>query len=80
MKHIQSSEVKARFSELLDKVEQGETIIVTRHGKPVARIVPETRGREEVRAAIEGLRKLGKSSGKVTLEELLSWRHEGHKY
>ena len=41
MKHIQSSEAKARFSELLDQVEQGETIVITRHGKPVARIVPD---------------------------------------
>ena len=82
MKHIQSSEAKAKFAELLDQVEQGETIVITRHGKPVARIIPDQKGRrEEIKAAIDGLRKIGKeATGKVTLEELLSWRHEGHKY
>lgn len=34
-------EVKTHFSKVLDRVAHGETITVTRHGKPVARIVPE---------------------------------------
>lgn len=81
MKHIQASEAKAKFSELLDQVEQGETVVITRHGKEVASIVPnESVRRERVKAAIEGLRKIGKEAGKVTVEELLAWRHEGHKY
>ena len=32
------SEAKAHFAELLKAAEAGETVIVTRHGKPVARI------------------------------------------
>jgi prevent-host-death family protein len=81
MKHVQSSEAKARFSELLDQVEQGETIIITRHGKPIARIVPdEERRRQRVKAAIEAIEKLRKTAPKVTIEEILAWRHEGHKY
>lgn len=32
------SEAKAHFAELLKAAEAGETIVVTRHGKPVARI------------------------------------------
>ena len=32
------SEAKAHFAELLKRAEAGETVIVTRHGKPVARI------------------------------------------
>jgi len=31
-------EAKAHFAELLKAAEAGETVIVTRHGKPVARI------------------------------------------
>jgi len=31
---------KARFSELLDRVEAGETITIHRHGKPVAQLIP----------------------------------------
>lgn len=35
MRQIQASEAKSRFLQLLDEVEQGETIVITRHGKPV---------------------------------------------
>ncbi len=34
-------DAKTRLSELLDRVERGEQIVITRHGKPVARLVPE---------------------------------------
>lgn len=34
-------EAKARFSALLDEVEAGEEIAVTRHGRVVARLVPD---------------------------------------
>jgi prevent-host-death family protein len=34
-------EAKTKFSELLDRVAGGEEIVVTRHGKTVARIIPE---------------------------------------
>lgn len=33
-----SAEAKAQFSALIDRVIAGETIIITRHGKPVARL------------------------------------------
>ena len=39
-------EAKTKLSELLDKVEEGEEIIITRHGKPVAKLTlarPETK-------------------------------------
>lgn len=38
---IGAFEAKTKFSELLDRVAGGEEIVVTRHGKTVARIVPE---------------------------------------
>jgi prevent-host-death family protein len=34
-------ESKARLPRLLDAVERGETVIIPRHGKPIAHIVPE---------------------------------------
>ena len=40
MPDIGLREAKAHLSELIDRVEQGETLTLTRHGKPVARIVP----------------------------------------
>ena len=41
----------------------------------------ETQRRQiEIDAAIAAMRALRKNTGKVTTEELLSFRHEGHKY
>jgi prevent-host-death family protein len=37
-------EAKTKLSELLDKVEQGEEIIITRRGNPVARLASLTKG------------------------------------
>ncbi len=37
---ISAKDAKNKFSELLDRTEAGETVVVTRHGKPVADIVP----------------------------------------
>jgi prevent-host-death family protein len=33
-------EAKTHLGELLDKVERGESVTITRHGKPVAQLVP----------------------------------------
>ncbi|MDR5171876.1 type II toxin-antitoxin system Phd/YefM family antitoxin [Methylobacillus pratensis] len=41
MKNISVVEAKSRFSSLLAEVEAGEEIAVTRHGKVVARLVPD---------------------------------------
>ena len=41
MKNVSVVEVKARLSALLAEVEAGEEIAVTRHGKVVARLVPD---------------------------------------
>ena len=81
MREIQSSDAKARFSELLDKVEQGETIAITRRGRVVARMVPEASVRQkEIDTAIASIKTLRKRTGKIPLKELLAARHEGHKY
>lgn len=81
MYNVRSSEAKARLSELLDKVERGETVVITRHGRAIARLVPEAdRRQEEIDRAIAAIKALQKRTGKITVKELLSARHEGHKY
>lgn len=78
---IQASEAKTHLPELLDKVERGETIVITRHGRAVARLVPEADLRQaEVDRALEGIKALRKRTKKISLKEILSSRHEGHKY
>ena len=53
----QASEAKAKWAELLDEVERGRTVRITRHGKTIARVVPEAEGRSvEVAEAIERLK------------------------
>lgn len=41
MNTVTALEAKTRLGELLDRVARGEEVIITRHDKPVARIVPE---------------------------------------
>ena len=53
-------EAKTHLSELLEKVEAGEEIVITKHGAPVARLVPVKKeaSAEERAAAIERIKKL----------------------
>lgn len=55
-------EAKTRFSELLEQVEAGEEITITKHGTPVARLVPVVKSYTlaERRAAIERIKQLSK--------------------
>lgn len=61
MKHFGTFEAKNRLSELLDMVEAGEEITITRNGKAIARLVaPETRDIGKAREAVRQLRELRK--------------------
>ena len=40
MESIALAEAKAHLSQVLDRVEAGEELVITRRGKPVARVVP----------------------------------------
>jgi prevent-host-death family protein len=81
---VQASVAKTHFSQLLDEVERGATIVVLRHGRPIARIVPDPDGqRQRKLRAIENIRRLGKQirkeTGGATTAEIVSWIHEGHR-
>jgi prevent-host-death family protein len=81
MREVQASEAKTHLPQLLDDVEHGETIIITRHGRSIARLVPEADRRQaEVDRAINGILSLQRKTGKVTLQEVLDARHEDHRY
>jgi len=58
MNEIGAFEAKNTLGSLLDRVEQGEEIVITRHGKPVARLIPSSGGinREQARAAARRIR------------------------
>jgi prevent-host-death family protein len=59
MATVTAFEAKTRFGELLERVSKGEEVVITRHDKPVARLVPEgVRRQDDVRRSVEGLREL----------------------
>ena len=82
MREVQASEAKTHLPQLLDEVERGETVVITRHGRPIARLVPEAERRQaEIDEAIEGILALRKRlKNKITVEEILSSIREGRKY
>jgi prevent-host-death family protein len=59
MAKVTAFEAKTRFGELLDRVSKGEEVVITRHDKAVARLVPEGVPRlDDVRRTVAGLREL----------------------
>ena len=59
MATVTAFEAKTRFGELLERVSKGEEVVITRHDKAVARLVPEGAPRDdEVRRSVQGLRDL----------------------
>ena len=75
---------KTRLSELLDRVERGEQVVITRHGKPVARLVPEGgHDKAAARAAVARLFALGEQLSRqgvnLTDEEIRALREEGRR-
>ena len=82
---VQASVAKTHFSQLLDEVERGRTVVILRHGKPVARLVPDKEGHQQrVQQATENMKKLARARteryGPIAVEEIISSIHEGHKY
>ena len=75
MKTIAAHEAVTRFGELLKDVENGETVIVTRDGHPVARVSPPDEDRADVAAAIEELRRYRREHrptlGGISIRELI---------
>lgn len=83
METVGAFEAKTHLSELLQRVEAGSEITITRHGKPVARLVPvvDAAGDAQQRRdrTVDELMKLRKkySLGKLKAKDLID---EGRKY
>jgi antitoxin (DNA-binding transcriptional repressor) of toxin-antitoxin stability system len=61
-------------------VERGETVIITRHGRRIARIAPEVdRRQDEIDKALAAIRELRGRTGRIGVSELLSARDEGRR-
>ena len=55
-------EAKTRLSHLVDRALRGDQVVITRHGRPVARLVPAARPRA---ARPRAPRRLGALRGKI---------------
>ncbi|MDR4515695.1 type II toxin-antitoxin system prevent-host-death family antitoxin [Nitrosomonas sp.] len=76
MKEIGAFEAKNKFGALLDWVEGGEEVVITRHGKAVARLVSvqEKFDRTKARQAAANItvRRKGMSLGELEIKDLIN--------
>ena len=80
MTTVTAYEAKTHLPRLLRAAERGETVIITRHGKPVAQLGPvEDRRRDDIAAVIERMKRARAQRPRVTVEEILAARDEGRK-
>jgi prevent-host-death family protein len=81
MRHVQLAEAETHLAAILEDVERGETVVITRQGKAVARLVPEEANNRltERRALIAEIKELRKTMPALTFEEIQSAKREGQK-
>lgn len=83
MREIGAFEAKNKLGQLLDIVERGEEVVITRHGKQVARLVPvrPASSREEARAALQRIRARAERArlGRFSWLEWKTYRDEGRR-
>jgi prevent-host-death family protein len=76
MVEVGALEAKNTLGALLDRVEKGEEIAITRHGKRVARIVPDSReiDRENARRAADAIIEMSKGAtlGGLKIKDLIN--------
>jgi prevent-host-death family protein len=76
MHEVGAFEAKNNLAALLDEVERGDEVLITRRGKPVARLVPATTGfdREKARRAAQELleARQGVTLGGLRIKDLVA--------
>ena len=80
MAEVGAFEAKTHLPRLLERVQKGERFVITKHGHPVAELVPfKKRDPDKIRAAIDHLKVFQKthSLGSLSVREMIE---EGRKY
>ncbi len=84
MRSVPIGEFKDNASAFVAAAEAGEEILVTRHGKPAAKltaVADDRRARQ--RAAFAAMVELGRENrakfGPVTIDEIIEWKNEGRR-
>jgi prevent-host-death family protein len=76
---VKVGEAKTHLSELLAKVEAGEEVIISRGNEPIAKLSRIAR-HTDIDALVAEIRAARARAKPVTMDEILAWRHEGHRY
>jgi len=80
MKEVGACEAKTHLPHLLREVEAGQTIVITRHGKPIARLVAaRADDKTDVREAIARIKAARRERAGIPIEEIIASIHEGHR-
>jgi len=80
METIGAYEAKTHLPSLLDRVARGESLTITRHGKPVARLVPLPGDRTLAKQAAARIEERRRHLNRIPLADLVTSVHEGHRY
>jgi prevent-host-death family protein len=82
---ITAFEAKTRLGQLLDRVQTGEELLITRHGRPVAKLVPvrQHKSADSLQRAIAAFgeirESLEKKGVRISRKEIREWISEGRK-
>ena len=86
MRTIPVAEFKDNASAYIAAAEAGEEIVVTRHGKPAARIVPPSPASDDEASfdaawdrLMEQRERMRAEGRTATIEELIAWKNEGRR-
>jgi len=86
MRHVPLSAFKDNASEYIAAAEQGDEIIITRHGRPAAKLVTAVDSEERRRraqAATEWFRahraRMRAEGRTATIDEIIEWKNEGRR-
>jgi prevent-host-death family protein len=90
MAEIGAYEAKTHLPQLLERVQRGERFLITKHGRPVAELIPVAlRDSQQIRRAIAELRSVRRALARRDTrmrqimrkgETLRALAHEGHRY
>lgn len=84
---LELSDMRERFEEVIARVEDGESVALMRDGRVVAELSPGSEPEIDRKKAVAAVKRLREQMAEwrkteptgVTRDEILKWRHEGHR-
>ena len=81
METVGAYQAKTHLPRLLERVRRGESVTITKHGRPIARLVPVAADDEDrARQAANRIRRRRQRRRGAPLAELMETIHEGHRH